>query len=592
MQEPILRGRPSSPLSSQRSANFSYTKRLWLQLDVPTVRVSNDSFDELQYNQATYVDIDVRDLVDDVKTKLLSKLQNTLWVRFKDNTNISIGFYYHSSELLDSSQSEGDSTSNGGETLADKAFTLTYNEYQLLLKRNNLRSGRWSQLHQSINRLLHRNIPQNNDKDFSGSADIKYTYKVIIEPDQPIMNIYRELYGGLQQSEDALTVFYPVSQTHSSTPSEAMSQKELLDPIHIFSQEPSQEYPVITVDDELDHLSDESKKQENQGVLLLPKGFSTSDKEVIDTINLTRNVWPGQGDQSTLKLDTINISAEKPLIEEEVGLALSRTISSPEMPRPPSRKLTPALDRQGELPKYKVFPRINVLIVEDNAINQAILALFLKKNGISYKVAQNGLEAVEKWKEGDSHLILMDLQLPLLSGLEATKQIREMERMNGIGRFSHNSASSSKTQTETVSTEEAKDVCSIEAGNSDTTTADSENSLGESPKLDRTKFRSPVIIVALTASYAQSDRTEALLAGCNDYLTKPVNLDWLSKKLTEWGCMQALIDFDGWNEGQRRMTDTVVLKPQLNAARKSQSTSARSVPRVASTSSNTASNAI
>ena len=141
MQEPILRGRPSSPLSSQRSANFSYTKRLWLQLDVPTVRVSNDSFDELQYNQATYVDIDVRDLVDDVKTKLLSKLQNTLWVRFKDNTNISIGFYYHSSELLDSSQSEGDSTSNGGETLADKAFTLTSVSYTHLdvYKRQDMR---------------------------------------------------------------------------------------------------------------------------------------------------------------------------------------------------------------------------------------------------------------------------------------------------------------------------------------------------------------------------------------------------------------------------------------------------------------------
>lgn len=57
-----------------------------------------------------------------------------------------------------------------------------------------------------------------------------------------------------------------------------------------------------------------------------------------------------------------------------------------------------------------------------------------------------------------------------------------------------------------------------------------------------------MIIVALTASSNSSvDKKNALMAGCNDYLTKPVNLVWLQNKITEWGCMQALIDFDGWN---------------------------------------------
>ena len=70
----------------------------------------------------------------------------------------------------------------------------------------------------------------------------------------------------------------------------------------------------------------------------------------------------------------------------------------------------------------KVFPKINVLIVEDNVINQAILGSFLRKNKISYKIAKNGKEAVDKWKEGNLHLIFMDLQLPVLSGIEAAKK--------------------------------------------------------------------------------------------------------------------------------------------------------------------------
>ncbi|WWC69442.1 uncharacterized protein I206_103381 [Kwoniella pini CBS 10737] len=163
-----------------------------------------------------------------------------------------------------------------------------------------------------------------------------------------------------------------------------------------------------------------------------------------------------------------------------------------------------------------VVPPINVLIVEDNPINQNILSMFLRKKKIKHQSAKDGQEAVEKWRTGGFHLILMDIQLPVMDGIEATKEIRKMERTNNIGVFPS-----------TPSIEHVK-------------TLSPEGPMPASP------FRSSVIIVALTASSLQSDRVAALAAGCNDFLTKPVSLKWLDKKIVEWGCMQALIDFDGW----------------------------------------------
>lgn len=162
-----------------------------------------------------------------------------------------------------------------------------------------------------------------------------------------------------------------------------------------------------------------------------------------------------------------------------------------------------------------VVPQINVLIVEDNVINQKILEAFMRRRQVRYDVANNGREAVSKWRKGGFHLILMDIQLPVMTGLEATKEIRRLEVENRIGVFSSDSKGEQRPA-----------------------------SAGQIQGNHRKK--SPVIIVALTASSASEDKSEALAAGCNDFLTKPVNLIWLEKKIIEWGCMQALIDFDNW----------------------------------------------
>ena len=116
---------------------------------------------------------------------------------------------------------------------------------------------------------------------------------------------------------------------------------------------------------------------------------------------------------------------------------------------------------------------------------------------VRWQRAMNGKEAVTKWRAGGFHLVLMDIQLPIMNGLQATTEIRRLERVNSIGVFS--SGSSEAPQ---IKPGEDREV-------------NEDDRLG-----DKSLFKSPVIIVALTASSLQSDRHEALAAGCNDFLTK------------------------------------------------------------------------
>ena len=181
-------------------------------------------------------------------------------------------------------------------------------------------------------------------------------------------------------------------------------------------------------------------------------------------------------------------------------------------------------------------PPINVLIVEDNIINLRILEGLMKRLKVRWQTAMNGQIAVDKWKAGGFHLVLMDIQMPVMSGLQATKEIRRLERVNGIGVFGSPMEEDGTTSINGNSKDNGKAIVTNDPEADKLTTTD--------PAL----FKSPIIIVALTASSLQSDRHEALAAGCNDFLTKPVNFVWLERKVKEWGCMQALIDFDGWRK--------------------------------------------
>jgi signal transduction histidine kinase/CheY-like chemotaxis protein len=80
----------------------------------------------------------------------------------------------------------------------------------------------------------------------------------------------------------------------------------------------------------------------------------------------------------------------------------------------------------------KRFENLNILVAEDNAINQKLIMAVLNNFGMSVTIANNGQEAIDLRQANDYDMIFMDIQMPVMGGVEATQKILEYEKQNNL----------------------------------------------------------------------------------------------------------------------------------------------------------------
>jgi len=76
-------------------------------------------------------------------------------------------------------------------------------------------------------------------------------------------------------------------------------------------------------------------------------------------------------------------------------------------------------------------PQLRVMVVDDQSINLKVVVQFLERAGHSVVACGNGMEALRKWEQDTCDVILMDIQMPVMNGIEATRAIREKEKELG-----------------------------------------------------------------------------------------------------------------------------------------------------------------
>ena len=155
----------------------------------------------------------------------------------------------------------------------------------------------------------------------------------------------------------------------------------------------------------------------------------------------------------------------KPVSTERLMQVVADLVAARKPAAADSREATPGSRQRGPSPQ--------ILLAEDNIVNQKIVVEMLRKANCQVHAVANGAEAIASWKHKNYDLILMDMQMPRMDGVEAASKIREAERSG----------------------------------------------------------RTRIPILALTANARDEDRQRCLDAGMDDYLSKPFKSEQLMDKV-------------------------------------------------------------
>ena len=133
------------------------------------------------------------------------------------------------------------------------------------------------------------------------------------------------------------------------------------------------------------------------------------------------------GDQARCAELGIAVYLTKPVYADDLLAAIQRAIGS----KPTAATGTAAKSKAGALATGREGRRVRVLLVEDNVVNQQVANGLLTRRGHLVTLAHNGREAVDLLGHETFDIVLMDLQMPVMSGFDATAAIRERERTTG-----------------------------------------------------------------------------------------------------------------------------------------------------------------